>query len=246
LRRSPIDWPLLQPLDSVQAGSVQAESVHGDCAVAAVVFDVDGTLLDSADGIVAGFQYALRSVGFAPPDEHTLRSDLGPPVGQIFLALGLAPESVDEAVAAYRRFYFDKGLARSAPYPGILSALTKLHELGIRLGVATAKRTDVAQAIMDFHGLAHHFGVIAGTDDVRVTKDATLAYALEVLDTPSPAIMVGDRHSDIAAARTCGVRSVGVSWGYGSVAELTDAGAERVIDQPAQLVPLAQFGINAR
>jgi phosphoglycolate phosphatase len=214
-------------------------------AFAAVIFDLDGTLLDSAEGIVAGFQHAMTSVGFEPPDVATLRSDLGPPADILLTSFGVPRDRLDDAVKAYRRFYLGTGLAMSRPYPGISLALEAFDHSGVRLGVATAKRTDLAHAVLAHHDLLGFFDAISGADDAGVTKSETLAHTLRVMDSPGQVVMVGDRHSDIAAARACGVRAVGVSWGYGSVAELTAAGAEWIANSPADLVTLARTGISA-
>ena len=207
--------------------------------ISAVVFDVDGTLLDSADGIVAGFAHALRSVGVVPPDDATLRSDLGPPLDTQLTALGLGPELVAEAMLAYRSYYLREGRFLAAPYPGIREVL---RDLGGRLplGTATAKRTDAALAILQAHDLVTAFSVVNGIDDTRTTKAQTIAATLDLLGRPDPrsVVMVGDRHSDITGAQACGVRTVGVLWGYGSRAELTGAGADVLLDHPDQLVDL--------
>jgi phosphoglycolate phosphatase len=207
--------------------------------VTAVIFDIDGTLLDSATGIVAGFQHALRSVGFEPPDEQTLRSDLGPPVGLLFAGLGLPQDRIADAVAAYRTFYFAEGLQQASAYAGIIDLLDSLAPV-VPLGTATAKRTDVAEAIMAEHGLADYFRVINGTDQRRTTKAETIAQTLADLGDPSPAdvVMVGDRHSDITGGRSCGLRTVGVTWGYGSRAELVAAAPDVLVDSPAELAAL--------
>jgi phosphoglycolate phosphatase len=214
-------------------------SGSGPAAPPVVVFDIDGTLLDSASGIVAGFQHALRSVGFEPPDQQVLRSDLGPPVGQVFTALGLPTADLATAVLAYRTFYLERGLQQSAPYAGVLELLDTLRTSGVTLATATAKRTEVARAIVAHHGLDSYFAVVNGTDDQRHTKTATLAHTLELLGNPprESVVMVGDRHSDVTAGVDCGVLAVGVTWGYGSRAELEATGA-RLIDQPAALLDL--------
>lgn len=204
--------------------------------LSAVVFDIDGTLLDSAAGIVAGFQHALRSVGFAPPAEAVLRSDLGPPVDLLFTHLGLHPDLLEEAVSAYRSFYVQHGIQQASAYAGIVDLLESLHGR-TPLGTATAKRTDTADAILTEHGLAGYFSVVNGTDKLRTTKPQTIAHTLDLLGGPDPetVIMVGDRHSDIAGGQACGLRTVGVTWGYGSVDELRTAGADLLVDRPADL-----------
>ena len=94
--------------------------------VRAVVLDIDGTLVDSAEGIVAGFRHALTAVGVAVPSDATLASDLGPPLTVLLPAYGVPRERLDEAVAAYRAFYFREGLQRATPYEGVADVLTGL------------------------------------------------------------------------------------------------------------------------
>jgi len=205
-----------------------------------VVFDIDGTLIDSAAGIVAGYQYALASVGFAVPTEKVLRSDLGPPVGALFTTLGLADAQLGAAVAAYRRFYAETGIHQARVYAGVPELLERLRGRGLALGTATAKLTPVARDIVDLHGLGEHFTVVNGTDDAHPTKTETLTRTLELLGEPDPATvwMVGDRHSDIAAAQACGVHAVGVLWGYGTAAELAVTGADHLVATPAEVSQL--------
>jgi phosphoglycolate phosphatase len=202
-----------------------------------VVFDLDGTLFDSAPGIVAGFAHALRSVGFPPPSEAVLRSDLGPPVDLLFRSLGVPPSDLASAVRAYREYYLRTGLSNSRPYAGTREVLQRLRAAGITLATATAKRTDVARAIVQHHGWTDLFAVVNGVDDQHQTKTATLSRTLELLGGPRAdrVLMVGDRHSDITAAQSCGVHPVAVTWGYGTSAELTATGA-RLVDHPAQLL----------
>lgn len=223
-------------------------------AAPTVVFDIDGTLLDSAPGIVAGFQHALRSVGFVPPETAVLHADLGPPVGQVFQALGVPSADLGPAVAAYRAFYLSTGLRKAAPYPGVVGLLRALTAAGCTVATATAKRTDIANAILDYHQLRGYFVVVNGTRSESDTKSETLARTLALLGGPNPntptnpqrTVMVGDRHSDITAAQDCGVLPVAVSWGYGSAVELQRTGAT-LIDHPGQLLELLLGGpSNAR
>lgn len=207
--------------------------------VRAVVLDVDGTVVDSVDGIVAGFRHALEAVGVTPPGDDVLRSDVGPPLVTLLPALGVPSGRLAEAVAAYRTFYLHEGLRRATPYEGVLDLLERLGE-EYALGTATAKRTDVAVAILEAHGLARCFEVVNGLADDHPTKAATLAQTLQLLGgiDPTEAVMVGDRHSDVAAGRAVGTRTVGVLWGYGSRAELEDAGADVLLEHPSELADL--------
>lgn len=211
----------------------------GSSGVRAVVLDVDGTVVDSADGIVAGFRHAIAAVDVTPPDEATLRSDLGPPLQVLLPAHGVPADRLDEAVAAYRAFYLREGLRRATPYAGVVDALTALAAR-VPLGTATAKRTDTALATLEAHGLARFFTVVNGLADDHPSKAETLAQTLSLLGGPAPAdvVMVGDRHSDVAAGQAVGTRTVGVLWGYGSRDELEAAGADVLLEHPAQLVDL--------
>jgi len=169
-----------------------------------------------------------------------LRSDLGPPVGTLFTSLGLADAHLEDAVTAYRSFYAEHGQHQASVYPGVGELLDGLIGRGVPLGTATAKLTPVARTILELHGLARYFAVVNGTDATHHTKTETLTRTLELLGQPDPAtvVMVGDRHSDIAAARDCGVVAVGVTWGYGSRAELEATGADHLVGSPAELLSL--------
>lgn len=129
---------------------------------------------------------------------------------------------------------------RSAVYPGVVDLLDALAARSVVLATATAKLTPVARAILDLHGLGGRFAVVNGTDATHHTKTETLTRTLELLDDPDPrsVLMVGDRHSDVAAGRACGVVSVAVRWGYGTPAELAAAGPDHVVDTPAELLAL--------
>ncbi len=212
---------------------------RGRSGVAAVVLDVDGTVLDSADGILAGFRHALLAVGVDPPDDEDLRTGLGPPLVTLLPALGVPAARIVDALTAYRSFYSREGLHRARPYDGVVDALEQLAAR-VPLGTATAKRTDTAAATLDAHGLTRLFTVVNGLDDDHPTKTATLARTLALLGHPDPAsvVMVGDRHTDVAAGRDLGVPTVGVLWGYGSRDELEAAAPDVLLERPDQLVDL--------
>lgn len=188
---------------------------------------------------MAGFRHALTSVGFAAPSEDELRSDLGPPVGDLFAGLGVPRDRMEPAIAAYRAYYREKGMQQARVYAGIPELLDRLGTSAV-LGTATAKLTTVVTDFLSLHGLIDHFAVVNGTDDTHHTKTETLTRTLELLGGPDPGqvLMVGDRHSDIAAAHACGVAAVGVLWGYGSPAELEKSGPDHLLGHPAELLDL--------
>ncbi len=184
----------------------------------------------------------MRSVGAPVPDAQVLRSDLGPPVRLMLANLGLGEDLIEAAAVAYRTFYLEHGLQQAVPYAGIVDLL-KVLAGAVPLGTATAKRTDVAEAILAQHRLADYFQVVNGTDQLRTTKPETIAQTLLDLGSPDPATaaMVGDRLSDITGGRACGVRTVGVTWGYGSRAELLAADPDLLVEHPGELRSLLEL-----
>lgn len=182
-----------------------------------VIFDLDGTLTDSAPGVVAGFRHALATVGAEVPDGDLAALAVGPPMHHSLAAMGLG-ERTDEAIAAYRADYTSRGWAMNALFDGIADLLADLRAAGVRLAVATSKVEPTAKRILDHFGVSDHFEVIAGAspDGVRATKSDVLAHALAQLQPlPDTVRMVGDRSHDVEGAAEHGIPTVVVGWGYG-------------------------------
>jgi phosphoglycolate phosphatase-like HAD superfamily hydrolase len=182
-----------------------------------VIFDLDGTLTDSADGIVASFLHALGRIGAAVPEGDLAARIVGPPMDDTLRSM--LGESADEAIAAFRAEYGARGWAMNALFDGIEPLLADLRAAGVRLAVATSKLEPTARRILAHFGLDGHFEVIAGAapDGSRKNKDQVLAYALEQLDPlPERVLMVGDRSHDVHGAAAHGIDTVVVGWGYGS------------------------------
>jgi phosphoglycolate phosphatase len=205
-----------------------------------ILFDLDGTVLDSAPGIVGALQQAMIEVGREPADEPTLRRDLGPPPPVIFAANGVPETLIADAVAAYRRHYLDQGLRKAAVYPGVADLLVALRP-DYRLATATMKLISTAIPFLAQHGLSDHFDVVGGAQDLATDKAAIIAATRVALGEPDPArmIMVGDRHSDITGGRAHGLRTIAVTWGYGSREELVATDPDAVIDKPEELPAVA-------
>ncbi|TFV60529.1 HAD family hydrolase [Mycobacterium sp. PS03-16] len=182
-----------------------------------VLFDLDGTLTDSAQGIVASFRHALGEVGVPVPDGDLASRIVGPPMHHTLRSLGLG-ERADAAIAAYRADYTTRGWSMNRTFDGIPALLADLQAAGVRLAVATSKAEPTAQRILAHFGLDGYFEVIAGAsvDGVRATKADVVAYALERLrPLPDRVVMVGDRWHDVEGAAEHGIDTVVVGWGYG-------------------------------
>jgi phosphoglycolate phosphatase len=182
-----------------------------------VIFDLDGTLTDSAEGIVASFLHALSHVGAPVPDGDLAAQIVGPPMEDTFYALELG-EHAEAAIAAFRAEYGSRGWAMNTLFEGIAPLLADLRAAGVRLAVATSKLEPTAQRILAHFGLDEHFEVIAGAapDGSRKTKIDVLAHALDQLQPlPERVLMVGDRSHDVDGAAHHGIDTVVVGWGYG-------------------------------
>jgi phosphoglycolate phosphatase-like HAD superfamily hydrolase len=194
-----------------------------------VIFDLDGTLTDSAHGVVASFRHALAAVGAEVPDGDLAALVVGPPMHHTLSGLGLG-ERVADAVAAYRADYTSRGWAMNTLFDGIPEMLADLRAADVRLAVATSKAEPTARRILQHFGIAEHFEVIAGAslDGSRAAKADVVSHALaQLAPLPERVIMVGDRAHDVDGAAEYGIATVVVGWGYGN-ADVTDAAVARV------------------
>jgi phosphoglycolate phosphatase len=210
-----------------------------------ILFDLDGTLTDSGEGIIHCAQETLAHYGLPIPSQEELRTIVGPPLRQSLHRLGILPEQTDEAIEIYRRHYVDHGQFENFPYPGIENLLQKLKEEGHQLYVATSKPEAMSIRILQHFGLAKYFDIICGaeSDRSRDTKAKVIAYLLEqITPLPGKMIMVGDTVYDVEGANTLNIPCVGVSWGYGVISEMQSAGAIAIAETMDHLYQiLSQF-----
>ncbi len=204
-----------------------------------LLFDLDGTLTDSGPGIMHAAQYALRGGGVHVADSRTLSFFVGPPLADSFLRY-FPPEEVNAAIARFREYYRETGWLENAPYPGIENCLQALCAAGKKLYVATSKLESLAHQVLTHFGLAHYFSGICGAppDDIEAgRKAAVIGAALSAAHCGdlSRAVMIGDREHDILGGRQAGLQTVGVLYGYGSLTELTHAGADAIAATPDAL-----------
>lgn len=182
-----------------------------------VIFDLDGTLTDSAEGIVASFRHALSAVGATVPEGDLVSRIVGPPMLHTLASMGLG-ERVDDAIAAYRADYTSRGWSMNRPFTGVPDLLADLADAGVRLAVATSKAEPTARRILAHFDLAGRFEVIAGAsvDGTRARKADVVAHALDQLaPIPDRVVMIGDRSHDVEGAAAHGIGTIVVDWGYG-------------------------------
>lgn len=205
-----------------------------------LLFDLDGTLIDSEVGIVGSIEHALAQLDVAAPARDVLRGWIGPPLRATFpLALGDDPERIEQAVAHYRSRFDSIGWAEHEVYVGIGDVVDALAERGDRLAIVTTKVRVQAERIVAHLPFGTRFERVYGPEpgSTHSEKSTMIAQALVDFGVDSvDAVMIGDRHFDIEGARANGVRAIGVSWGFGSVDELLEAGADVVVHTPAELL----------
>jgi len=205
-----------------------------------LLFDLDGTLTDPKEGIIACFRYALETLGRDSPGDRELERFIGPPLRESLSTLvGTSDETiVQQALTLYRERFAAQGMFENSLYPGISEALEQLEDDGLLLFVATSKPTVFAESIVEHFGMARFFRAVYGSElnGLNADKRDLLAHVLRAESLASiDTVMVGDRAHDVLGARANGLFSVGVLWGYGSREELVAAGAGALCDAPRAL-----------
>lgn len=208
-----------------------------------MLFDLDGTLTDPKIGITTCVQYALRDQGIEEPDLDKLEPFIGPPLKTSFMELyQLNENQAEQAIEKYRERFQEIGLFENKVYAGIPQMLRKLKENGIHLAVASSKPTVFVQRILEHFHIEQYFEVVVGSelDGTRIEKEEVVQEVLAQLFGDKPkaleeVYMIGDRKFDIEGAKAMSVESVGVSYGYGGVQELKEAGADYIVRSVEEL-----------
>jgi phosphoglycolate phosphatase len=205
-----------------------------------LVLDLDGTISDPAVGILRSLNFALKHFGYSTIEDGEVARYIGPPIDESIRSIigPSPPRRVEQLVSKYRERYADIGYSENVLYDGVPEALEGLASAGTSLGVCTSKRVDFAERILGLFRLRQYFKFVSG-GDIGVHKTQQLAALLGAGDISPNSMMVGDRAVDIVAAKKNHLRSAGVLWGHGTVAELSSAGPDRLLEQPRQLVELA-------
>ena len=205
-----------------------------------VLFDLDGTLTDSQQGIIGAVQYAMDKMGLPPADETTIISYIGGPFREeLCRAHGFDKSLADRFVGLYREYYLSQGIKHNRIFDGIEELLAKLHTSGKTLAVATAKPSEQAETVLTNANLRQYFGLVAGSkpNGDRSAKVDVIRYALSQLLPPdlSKVVMVGDRCHDVLGARDNGIDSVAVTYGYGTEEELRESAPTYFANSPDEL-----------
>lgn len=213
-----------------------------------ILFDLDGTLTDSGTGIINGVEYALKKIGMRVDNKESLRCFIGPPLQEKFCEFcRISMKEAGKMVEFYREYYTGKGIFENSVYSGIPELLQYLQEQGVKLAIATSKPEKFARIIAKHFDIERYFDFIGGArmDGTRTKKSEVIEYVLEecrFVDREN-IWMVGDREHDILGAKTTGLFSVGVLYGYGDRKELEIAGANKIIKSPGELVTLWKEGV---
>lgn len=209
-----------------------------------ILFDLDGTLTDSGEGIINCVIYTLERFGLPIPPRDSLRYFVGPPLHESFVKQGVPADQAEEAVAVYRERYVPTGMFENTPYDGVRELLEKLNANGYTLYVASSKPEWMCVKILEHFDLAKYFKMICGAtmDTSRTNKEAVIEYLIQKNSRSDNMIMVGDTKFDVLGAKAHGIPCIGVSWGYGAVEEMREAGAAFVADSMEQLKEYLLYG----
>lgn len=208
-----------------------------------ILFDLDGTLVDSGIGVINSVIYSLKKYGIEVADREELNKFMGPPLHESYQDFyGFSEEEAKTAVEYYREYYRDKAIFEYAVYEGIEDLLRTLSDAGKTLVVATSKPEVFAKEILAHAGLSKYFAYIAGAnlDGSRTKKDEIISYALGMVNAmdKSKAVMIGDREHDIIGAKKAGIDAIGILFGYGTRDELIQAGAKAIAKKACDIAEL--------
>ena len=205
-----------------------------------IIFDLDGTLTCSGEGIIKSAVVTFEHFGLTPPDESELLTFVGPPLRDSFLNHGIDKEHIDEAIKVYRSRYNTVGKFENYVYDGIETLLKRLKNDGHRLFVATAKPEEVSVEILEHFGLLHYFEKVCGASPERIEKADIIKHLLDSTPDIDAPVMVGDTMTDINGAKENNIPTIAVLWGYGNKDEITRS-AYKTARTPDEL-----FGILKR
>ena len=206
-----------------------------------ILFDLDGTITDSGEGITKSVQYALKSFDIKVDNLGDLNKFIGPPLKDSFKKYyNFDDEKAELGLKKYREYYAEKGIFENSLYDGVVELLEELKKNNKTIVLATSKPEVYAKQILEYFKVDKYFTFAAGSDfeETRVKKGEVIKYALEEakISDLSKVVMIGDREHDIIGAKENNIKSIGVLYGYGDVVELTQARAEYIAKTPKEIL----------
>jgi len=206
-----------------------------------ILFDLDGTITDSGEGITKSVQYALKHFGITEDNLSALNKFIGPPLKESFKKFyNFDDEKAEMGLIKYREYYAEKGIYENSLYEGIVEVFEALKKKDKKIILATSKPEVYAKEILKYFKVDNYFTFTAGADfeETRVNKGDVIKYALNEakISDLSKVVMVGDREHDIIGAKENNIKSIGVLYGYGDVIELTQARADYIVKSTEELL----------
>lgn len=208
-----------------------------------ILFDLDGTLTEPAEGITNSVVYALKKFGIEPPERSQLYKFIGPPLLRSFETFyGFSRKNAELAVNYYREYFAKKGIFENKVIDGALELLARLKKEGFKLALATSKPQPFAEKILQKYNMYCFFDYICGAtlEETRTEKSDIIGYVLKNagIGQKSRAVMIGDREHDILGAAANGIDSIGVLFGYGSREELESAKATYIAETVQDVIKI--------
>lgn len=209
-----------------------------------VIFDFDGTVADTGEGILKSLQYSFVAMGDPAPDLRDLKKFIGPPVYYSYTTFyGISEDRVDLYVKKYRERYSEKGIYESAVYDGVRELIISLKEKNIKVGIASSKPERLIYAVADYLQITNLFDAIVGVksdNSKHSSKAGLITQAMEDMGATdkNKVLMVGDRMFDIDGAHDAGVKCCGALWGFGDRPEFEGHNAEFIVDKPAEILQI--------
>ena len=209
-----------------------------------VIFDFDGTVVDTGEGILKSLQYAFKAQGHDVPDLSDLKKFIGPPIHYSFTTYyGISEDEVQNYIRSYRERYRAKGIFECHIYDGMSETLAELKKSGVKLGIASSKPTTLIYDVMEHLGITEYFDAVTGTafdDSNHAGKADLVLQSMKKLgaEDKSRVLMVGDRCYDIDGAAGAGVDSCAVIFGYGSREEFLEHNATHIVEKPLDILEI--------
>lgn len=209
-----------------------------------ILFDFDGTVVNTGEGILKSLQYSFYEMGHEVPSQEELKKFIGPPVYYSFTHYyGIGEDEVGDYIRKYRERYKREGIYECELYKDMLTLLGTLKDSGYTLGIASSKPEHLIFDVADYLDITKYFGAVVGVKSDASRHSTKTGLILEAMDKlgvsdKSQVLMVGDRHYDITGAKGAGVSSCGCLWGYGNKEEFQECGADFIIKDPLDILNL--------